>query len=304
MKCFVQGKPADAALLAVAEEEPIVCFAPPSERSTALAALNVAHTLAGTDASQHRSTRFESQTGYDYMVLSIPDLHHIMHETSQVEIFFTGSRLLFVGDELPVFKLLLEDITGWQGEPPLAERVLLQFFTRLTGDDAAFLEDIEEEIAALEDRMMVKKPEDCTHTISILRKKLLVLKRYYEAMFDLLEDMEANENCLLSKNQLRYLHLQTNRADRLTHAVTNLRDYVTQVRESYQNQLDISLNETMKLFTVITAIFLPLTLIVGWYGMNLQMPEYENQYAYPLTIALCVAVVAGCLWYFKKHRWF
>jgi magnesium transporter len=46
----------------------------------------------------------------------------------------------------------------------------------------------------------------------------------------------------------------------------NLRDYVTQVREAYQAELDISLNNIMKIFTVITAFFSPLTLLVGWYA--------------------------------------
>jgi magnesium transporter len=81
-------------------------------------------------------------------------------------------------------------------------------------------------------------------------------------------------------------------------------DYVTQVREAYQSAVDIDLNRIMKVFTVITAIFLPLTLIVGWYGMNLQMPEYAWPYAYPAVIAVSVCVAGLCVAYFKKHKWF
>jgi magnesium transporter len=92
--------------------------------------------------------------------------------------------------------------------------------------------------------------------------------------------------------------------DRLYRNVNNLRDYVTQVREAYQAQEDINLNSIMKLFTVITAIFLPLTLIVGWYGMNFPMPEYNLSFGYPLVIALSALVVAVCVGYFKKHDWF
>ena len=76
------------------------------------------------------------------------------------------------------------------------------------------------------------------------------------------------------------------RVDRLFHSVLNLQDYVTEVREAYQAQVDINLNQLMKLFTVITTICLPLTLIAGWYGMNFPMPEYTSSIGYPMVIAL------------------
>ena len=80
----------------------------------------------------------------------------------------------------------------------------------------------------------------------------------------------------------------------------NLREYVTQVREAYQAQIDINLNKIMKFFTVVTSIFLPLTLIVGWYGMNLKIPEFNWAYGYPCVIALCLVVSAAILVWFKK----
>ena len=92
--------------------------------------------------------------------------------------------------------------------------------------------------------------------------------------------------------------------ERLFQEVLNLRDYVTQVREAYQAQVDINLNHIMKLFTVITAIFLPLSLVAGWYGMNLQMPEYGWQFGYPAIIVISAVVVVGVILYFKKKKWF
>jgi magnesium transporter len=86
--------------------------------------------------------------------------------------------------------------------------------------------------------------------------------------------------------------------------VLNSRDYVSQVREAYQAQVDIDQNTIMKVFTVITSIFLPLTLLVGWYGMNLRMPEFSWDYGYPFVILLSVIVVSLCVVFFKKKKWF
>jgi magnesium transporter len=60
----------------------------------------------------------------------------------------------------------------------------------------------------------------------------------------------------------------------------------------------------MTLLTVVTTIFMPLTLIVGWYGMNFRyMPELESPYGYPVVILVSLAIVISCLIFFKKKKW-
>ncbi|MPN50396.1 Cobalt/magnesium transport protein CorA [bioreactor metagenome] len=60
----------------------------------------------------------------------------------------------------------------------------------------------------------------------------------------------------------------------------------------------------MKIFTVITAIFLPLTLLVGWYGMNFHMPELQWAYGYPAVIVVSIALMVALILLFKKKDWF
>ena len=60
----------------------------------------------------------------------------------------------------------------------------------------------------------------------------------------------------------------------------------------------------MTLLTVITSIFMPLTLIAGWYGMNFKyMPELDYKSAYPIVIGVSIAIVVVCLIFFKKKKW-
>ena len=133
---------------------------------------------------------------------------------------------------------------------------------------------------------------------------MLKLKRYYERFLNIAESIEENDNKLIDKKTIKYFRMFTNRINRLFQGVNNLRDYVTQVREAYQAQVDINQNTLMKLFTVVTTIFLPLTLIVGWYGMNFNMPEYSLSYGYPVVIAICISIVILCVVWFKKNEWF
>ena len=60
----------------------------------------------------------------------------------------------------------------------------------------------------------------------------------------------------------------------------------------------------MKVFTIVTVLFLPLTLLTGWYGMNfIHMPELQWRFSYPVLIAISLVVVLGLVWYFKRKKW-
>ena len=76
------------------------------------------------------------------------------------------------------------------------------------------------------------------------------------------------------------------------------------LREAYQAQLSIRQNDLMKVFTVVTAVFLPLTLLTGWYGMNFAfMPELRWRYGYPAVMVLGAAIVGALLYWFKRKKW-
>ena len=166
------------------------------------------------------------------------------------------------------------------------------------------MEKLEERITETEDELLTASQSAYAGEIIAFRRELLRLKKYYEQLNQVFEGLTENENNLIPPEDLRFFRILDNKIDRLFSHVLNLRDYVTQVREAYQAQIDIEQNNLMKIFTVVTAVFLPLTLIVGWYGMNLQMPEFSWPFGYPLVIALSIAVVMFCLFYFKRRKWF
>ncbi|MEA4849516.1 MAG: CorA family divalent cation transporter [Clostridiaceae bacterium] len=203
-----------------------------------------------------------------------------------------------------VKKEVLENANASNNYVVNLSKILYILLHRLTSIDNVVLKDIEARIALLEEQVMEDIRKDFTKEIIGLRKQLLFLKRYYEPLLDIAEGLEENENGLIEEGALKYFGVLKNRIERLNNNVLHLRDYVTQVREAYQAQVDISLNHIMKMFTVITAVFLPLTLIAGWYGMNFKyMPELSWVYGYPFVFVLSAAVAAISLIYFKKHHY-
>ena len=137
-----------------------------------------------------------------------------------------------------------------------------------------------------------------------MKKHLLWIGMYYEQFLNLLADLSNNMSGLYSKSTLKKFKMLDSKIDRLYSKTKNLLNYATEIRSTYQAEVDLQLNKTMKTLTVITVIVSPLTLIVGWYGMNLQMPEFSFAYSYPILIAVCVAIIVASIVYFKKNRWF
>jgi magnesium transporter len=187
---------------------------------------------------------------------------------------------------------------------PGNEQLLYRFFARLLKGDMAYLDRLEGQITDTEDLMLAGARKKYLGSIVAYRKELLRLKRYYEQLDSIFDELSANDNGLLTREGVRRFVILGSRTSRLCAGVQSLREGVTQMREAYQAQIDIQQNELMKVFTVVTAVFLPLTLLVGWYGMNFSgMPELRWQYGYPVFIAASVALVVWMLVLFRKKRW-
>jgi magnesium transporter len=184
------------------------------------------------------------------------------------------------------------------------EKLIFGFFERMITDDYAVLEKIEDEISSHEDRIDERQlTKDFNFQNTEIRKKLLLLDNYYQQLIAFGEELEENTLEIFNTDRLHYFRTFTNRAIRLSDNTRMLQEYSVHVREEYYAQLDNDLNNIMKLFTVVTTIFLPLTLIVGWYGMNFKaMPELTWKYGYLFVTIMSVTVVILCIIYFKKKK--
>ena len=151
---------------------------------------------------------------------------------------------------------------------------------------------------------MLGEISDALGKISLWRRELLRLKHYYEQLDTVFDEMKANDNGFLSEKMLAKAEILSARNDRYLDKIKSLQEIVAQLRETYQSELAIQQNNLMKVFTIITAIFLPLSLLAGWYGMNFQnMPELGWRYGYPLVICISLCIVIGLVWYFKHKKW-
>ena len=249
----------------------------------------------------NRHICFSLQNGAFLIAFYYCDIKNPSKKDDRVCIYCGAEDFVFISDNRRCIELM-SDIDAKLDN----QCQLLQFFNALTANDVYELEKAEDRITDLEDGLITEKRSNSENSTVIIgmRRELLKMKRYYEQLALITEDLADNTNKAFSDDILKRVFSLDKRMDYLLNSVMHLREYITQVREAYQAQIDIEQNQIMKLFTVMTTVFLPLTLIVGWYGMNFDMPEYRWTLGYPFVIALSVAVCIVSIFFFKKRKWF
>ncbi len=180
---------------------------------------------------------------------------------------------------------------------------LYAFLELLLSKDLHHLQTLEEKLTDIEDQILDGAIEGLDSEMSGVRKEAIRWLRYYTQLGDMVCTLQENELGLFGETELRQFRMVEKRVGRLENEAQTLREYGVQVRELFQAEIDIRQNRIMKILTIVTTIFLPLSLVAGWYGMNFTgMPELTWKYGYPVVIGVSVLIVLFCLWIMKKKK--
>jgi len=244
---------------------------------------------------------------YTFCVVTIVDATDPMNHSDKVAFFFKRNLFLMVSlldEDGSATKLFMNAAKRYKPEATTMEKVVSAVLESFIDRDSEALAKMEFEINAMEEEITTGKVEREFNTeVFDRRKKLLILRNYYEQLIDIGEELQENENDIFEDGALRYIAMFTGKVDRLSVSVQLLRDSLTQLREAYQAAMDYSLNRVIKILTVLATVYLPPTLIAGWYGMNFKhMPELNWWFGYPLVIVLSVIFVTVSMVYFKKKK--
>lgn len=212
-------------------------------------------------------------------------------------------RVLLLIEEGNLLKVLLRKMEhgAYPAESPTL--LLLTLFEALIEDDVICLRQQEERLSDMEAQLLKKLPENFHETIVVYRKQFQAYHVYYEQLINIGEQMQGDLGQKLSSEERIAWQLYANRAQRLYDHAELLREYLVQIRELYESLMDLQQKKVMSILTVVTTIFLPLTLIAGWYGMNFPgMPEFRLKYAYPVVILVSVLIVVAEILFFRKKK--
>ena len=255
---------------------------------------------AGNIHNTKAEVNYDSLTG----TFQIPDRSDLQGRDFRFAFALDEKGVVFIDDSGKAQQMIDEIRRTKRWREPSLERFLYDFLELIVDKDLALMERFESELNRIEDGILASREQGDLVRVNEIRSDLRELLVHYEQIIDLTQELEENENGFFREENLRYFHLFMNLMARRHDFASSLRDYTMQVRDLYNAQLEVKQNRIMTLLTVVTTIFMPLTLIAGWYGMNFRyMPELEWRAGYPIVIAVSVAVVVFCLIFFKKKKW-
>ena len=245
---------------------------------------------------------------YNFCTITVTDASHPQEDEDCVALYLKKNFFLVVDvydRDMSTERNFKAALQRYPAANITLERLVYAFLDSLVARDNRVLEDLEFQIHKLEEGIFEGEvDEDFNRSLLGYKTDLLVLRNYYVQFMDIGQELINNENDLFTEDALLYFRIFRDKTERLMQNVTMLADNVFQIREAYQSMLDVNLNNTMKVLTVISSIFMPLTLITGWFGMNfVNMPMLKWQYGIPAVLLLSAAVVAFMVIYMKKKKW-
>ncbi|GIO98291.1 putative metal ion transporter YfjQ [Paenibacillus lautus] len=239
-------------------------------------------------------------------------LHALQPDTLQaveVDLFLAPSFIVsFHEKALPEMDDAWERVTSVAGKGPLGQDgpsfTAYTIMDKLVDQYFPSLFAIEDELADLESRGEKDSVEELMNQVFALRSRLLRLRRTVVPMRDLLYRI-VNSQHLEHHAHHAYFSDIYDHLLKLADMIEADREMTADLRDSYISVNSNRMNTIMKTLTVITTIFMPLTLIAGIYGMNFQnMPELEWHYGYFFVLILMFVLGGGMVMWFMRRGWF
>ncbi len=162
-----------------------------------------------------------------------------------------------------------------------------------------------EKIENLENKMVMEPGRETLKIINLLKRELSNLGRYIKPAREVIFSLVKSESDFIKpQNEKHYKELQDN-INQAVELLEYYRELLYDELNIYHSSMSTKLNDIMALLTIFSVIFIPITFIVGIYGMNFEnMPELHWRYGYFIVWGVMLLIAITMLWYFKKRKWF
>jgi len=166
------------------------------------------------------------------------------------------------------------------------------------------LEKLGENIEDVEETMLANPTPETLHDIHRLKRKMISLRKSVWPLREVVSALERSDSSLIQEPTRIYLKDVYDHTIQVIDTIETFRDMLSGMLDVYLSSISNKMNEIMKVLTIIATIFIPLTFIVGVYGMNFeQMPELKWQWGYPVIWFIMLAIGISMVFYFRKKKW-
>ncbi|QQE75253.1 magnesium/cobalt transporter CorA [Brevibacillus composti] len=166
------------------------------------------------------------------------------------------------------------------------------------------IEKIEDLIEKLEEEILVNAKKTQLHQIIGLRSEVLYARKMLLPQRELIDALHKKDLPLIDKRLRKYFGDLLEDAVKIVESFETFRELIGNLREAYHSSVAGRANDIMRIFTALTTIFMPLTIVTGIYGMNFDyMPELRSPHGYYIVLAFMAALGAVMYLIFKRKEW-
>jgi magnesium transporter len=267
------------------------------------------HELAAEDTlSATTLPKYDSFPNYDFFIFRTVDVNVSDHASETFKIAaFLGRNFLFTVHRRP-----LRTIDAVWGRLPGDRRpfergpdfLLYSIVDAMVDAHFPLLEQIEEAVDDLQDRVFANAEESHLDELLHLKRDVSVLRRHSLPQRELLNQISRGDAKFIQQQHLIYFRDAYDHMFRISETIDVDRDQMSGTMDAYLSVVANRTNETMKVLTIFSAVMLPLTLIAGIYGMNFEhMPEIKWLHGYPFALSLMFGTAAVMLTWFARRGW-
>jgi magnesium transporter len=184
--------------------------------------------------------------------------------------------------------------------------VYYQLQDRIVDDNFPILDIISDELECIEDQVMQQqRPEKQTlHRIFALKAKLVQMRKILSPQRDIMALLARGVDERISERASLYFRDVYDHLARIVESIESNRDLLGNALEAHMSAQSQRTNDVMKALTLMSAVFLPLTFITGFFGQNFEHLPFGSDALMYTMYASCIVVPSGLLYWFKKKHWF
>lgn len=251
----------------------------------------------------------EEESNYWFAVLKMVSWDSKLHEPveEQLSFFLAGDTLITFqerpGDIFGPIRDRLKDANS-KARQRKADYLFYLLIDIIVDQYFEVVDKLGEKLEILEDSIMDNYNENLLAEIQNNKKDLILMRKITYPVREVLIKLMRNENNLIEEKNIRYLRDIYDHTIQILDTIDSYREINVSLKDIYLNMVSHELNKVMKMLTIISTVFIPLTFIVGVYGMNFDiMPELRWAFGYALVWLVMIIIVVALIVYFRRKKW-
>lgn len=259
--------------------------------------------------STDQRPKIEESEGYVYVVLKMMDydVEKASVGLEQVSLVLgKGFVLSFQEREGDTFTPVRDRLRAGKGRIRSrgADYLLYALIDSVVDNYFVIMERMGDSMAIIEERLLVNASKQSFDAVYNLKREMLAVRRSTWPLREVVYKLEREDLLLIERETQVFIRDVYDHTIQVIDTVETYRDLLSGMVDLYHSTISTRTNEVMKVLTIISTIFIPLTFIVGIYGMNFEvMPELQWRYGYLAVWVTMFFVVLGMIWVFRRKNW-